>query len=108
MEECRKAGSVEGTAEPASQAVHPTSSETVASLTTRRALEEEVWVGVFMLSRIPLGFVVLLLCFGFKKVCLRHCYDFHLDFSLLFATSKSTQAVADNHLLTRMERAIHL
>lgn len=87
MEECRKAGSVEGTAEPASQAVHPTPSETVASLTTRRALEEEVWVGVFMLSRIPLGFVVLP-CFSFKKVCLSRCYDFHLEFSLLFCHIK--------------------
>lgn len=30
-----------------------------------RALQEEVWVWVFMLSQRPLGFVVLLLCFIF-------------------------------------------
>lgn len=71
-----------------------------------RALQEEVWVWVFMLSQRPLGFVVLLLCFIFKKVHLSHCYDLDLDFSLLFATLKNTQAVVDNHLLTRMERVI--
>lgn len=40
-------------------------------------------------------------------MCLSPYYDFDLDFSIFFPTSKSTQMVVNNCLLTRMGRVIH-